>query len=244
MNTTPDSARALAMQIVNTSNSYKDIRRVICPPTVSLTTVANAVNGSSIAIGAQNIYYQESGEFTGEVSAKMLEGIAEFVIVGHSERRRLFGESNSDIAKKAIIATKYGITPIVCVGETSEVKISKKAHAFVAEQTKASLAGFTAWNKLVIAYEPVWAIGTGISPTPMQVQDMSNNIRETLHSVAGELNVSIQVVYGGSVNANSAGPFLDRQGIDGLLIGKASLNAQEFTKITDIAQTVYDTTEH
>jgi triosephosphate isomerase len=166
----------------------------------------------------------------------MLDGLADFVIVGHSERRRLNGEADADVAAKAAAAAARRLRVILCVGETLEVRKSGKAEQHVRAQLRASTAGFNAWGYLAIAYEPVWAIGTGEAATPAQAQDMAAALRSEFVSLAGKEPVDgLPVLYGGSVTGENAGPFLDRPDIDGALVGGASLKADDFAKIIMLA---------
>ena len=239
MNTTPSTAVELAKAIAEKTAGVKGVLRVVCPPFVSVHAVRQAVAGSGILIGVQNVYAKESGAFTGEVSAPMLDGLAEFVIVGHSERRKVFGETDADVAAKAKAVAARRIRAILCVGEPLDVRESGRAEQAVRSQLKASLEGFDAWSYLVVAYEPVWAIGTGKAATPEQAQDMAGAIRQELKSLAGREPVDgFPLLYGGSVTGENAGPFVDRPEIDGALVGGASLKADDFAKIVQVTASI------
>jgi triosephosphate isomerase len=235
MNTTPATAVELARAVAEKTAGVKGVIRVLCPPFVSLYAVRQAVAGSGILIGAQNVHAKESGAFTGEVSAQMLDGLADCVIVGHSERRKLSGESDADVAAKAMAAAARRIRPILCVGEPLEVRQSGRAEQHVRAQLRASLEGFDAWSYLIVAYEPVWAIGAGQAATPEQAQEMAGAVRQELKSLAGREPVDgFPVLYGGSVTGENVGPFVDRPDVDGALVGGASLRADEFARIVQV----------
>ncbi|WP_226663288.1 triose-phosphate isomerase [Microbulbifer aggregans] len=202
---------------------------LICPPFPYLSLVGDAV-GEGVALGAQNLSEQVSGAFTGEVSAEMLLDCgASYVLVGHSERRSLYGESNELVAEKFAAAKASGLIPVLCIGESLEQREAGKTLAVVAEQLAAitSLGLESPWQDTVVAYEPVWAIGTGKTATPEQAQEVHRFIREQL----GEAGVSTQILYGGSVKADNAVELFAQQDIDGALVGGASLKAEEFVSI-------------
>ncbi len=207
----------------------------VCPPFVYLADCAALLEGSSIALGAQNLYHAAAGAYTGEVSAAMLLDFqCRYVIVGHSERRALFGESDDDVAHKVIAAVKAGLAPILCVGEQLDERKSGRTEEVVARQLDAvlhSAGGIAALASSVIAYEPVWAIGTGVTASPQQAQDVHAFIRRRIagHNVA--LADRIQLLYGGSVKAANAVELFSMPDIDGGLIGGASLEASEFLAI-------------
>lgn len=236
MNTTPSAGAELAKAIAAKSAAARGVLRVVCPPFVSLGVVRQALGGSGVLVGAQNVSAKDSGAYTGEVSASMLDGLADFVIVGHSERRRLFAETDADVAGKAAAAAAHRLRVILCVGETLEVRKSGRAEQHVRQQLRASTDGFTAWGYLAIAYEPVWAIGTGEAATPGQAQDMAAALRDEFKALAGREPVDgLPILYGGSVTGENAGPFLDRPDIDGALVGGASLKADDFCRIIQLA---------
>jgi triosephosphate isomerase len=232
MNTTPDAGRELAAAIATGAKPYPGVDVLICPPFTGLTTAREATAGLAVSVGAQNLSAELSGAFTGEVSASMLAGLASHVIIGHSERRALYCETDKLVATKAITAYSAGLVPIVCVGEDLAVRKSGSAVQTVRNQLRASLDGFTGWDTLIVAYEPVWAIGTGEAATPQQAGEIASELRSELSGLASaEASAKIRILYGGSVNANNVGPFLDRPDIDGALVGGASLKADEFVNI-------------
>ena len=235
MNTTPASAVDLAVAVAEKTAGAKGVLKVVCPPFVSLAAVRQALGGSGVLVGAQNVSARDSGAFTGEISANMLDGLVEFVIVGHSERRKLFGETDADVAAKARAAAGRRLRVILCVGEQLDVRKSGRAEAFVRAQLRSSLEGFDLFSYLCIAYEPVWAIGTGEAATPGQAGDMAAAIRDELKSLAGREPVDgLPILYGGSVTPENAGPFVDRPDIDGALVGGASLKADDFARIVQV----------
>lgn len=238
MNTTPDSAAILGYNILKLTSIECMIDIVICPPYISLDRVARAVSGSSIRVGAQDVHPESSGAFTGEVSAPMLAELVEFVIVGHSERRALFAESDEFIARKVAASIQAGLKPILCVGESLEDRRAGRAEIVVSSQLLACLADVTDVSSLLVAYEPVWAIGTGEAATPQIAQDMMSSIRSALRSRFGDAADSVPCLYGGSVNADNVQSFVRQPDIDGALVGGASLSAESFAAIVDMASQV------
>ena len=235
MNTTLQSAVELAQGIVDGTAGIAGVTTIICPPFVSLQAVKPVVAGSNVLVGAQNVSAEPSGAYTGEISVGMLAGLATYVIVGHSERRSLYGETDDDVAAKAIAAANGGLKPIVCVGESLEVRRSGNAEQYCRRQVCESLAGYSGWESLVVAYEPVWAIGTGQAASPRDAQAIARAIRDELSNIAGQSHAEkIPVLYGGSVNPENAGPFVDRPDIDGALVGGASLQAGDFSAIVRV----------
>ena len=237
MNTDVESGLNLVKEIHKLSNGVDGVDKLVCPPFISIVSVAQELDGSTIQVGAQNVSSNADGAFTGEVSTSMLSGLVSHVIVGHSERRALNGETSERIATKAIATAEAGLTPILCVGEDLGVRKSGEAATFVADQLEASLAGFTAWNSLIIAYEPVWAIGTGESATSKQAQEMTAVCREVVRKLSPSAAGSVRVIYGGSVNSGNVEELLERPDIDGVLVGGASLKADEFSKLIAAAGT-------
>ena len=234
MNTMLAEAVALAEQLRSLLSSADGVTKVVCPPFVSLTRVAEVLSGSSIAVGAQNLHAEAKGAFTGEVSGAMLQGVCEYVLVGHSERRQLFGEGDDLVQRKVGAALGFGLTPILCVGETLEQRDAGEAHGVVTGQLRRGLAGLEppAVAEVVVAYEPVWAIGTGRAATAAQAQEMMGLMRATLAEIAGtETADGISLLYGGSVTAENVGSFASQQDVDGALVGGASLRAEEFALI-------------
>ncbi len=213
----------------------RGVQVVICPPFVYLADCTALLKGSAIALGAQNLYHAPAGAYTGEISAAMLVDFqCRYVIVGHSERRALFGESDDEVAHKVIAAAKAGLTPILCVGEQLGEREAGRTEEVVARQLDAvlhSLGGMAALGHAVIAYEPVWAIGTGMTASPQQAQDVHAFIRQRLAQHNAGLADKIQLLYGGSVKAANAVELFSMPDIDGGLIGGASLQVSEFLAI-------------
>jgi len=235
MNTDVESGINLVKQILDLSNNITNVEKIICPPFVSLTSIAKMLNGSSIQLGAQNVNANENGAFTGEISTTMLQGLISHVVIGHSERRMFNDESSEQVAEKAISASKAGITPILCVGEDFSIRKSGKAVNFITRQLEASLEGFSNWNSLIIAYEPIWAIGTGKAATADQAQEMAAVCRNVICHLTPDFGNSVRVLYGGSVNSKNVAKLLEQPDIDGALVGGASLNAQEFSNLIRLA---------
>jgi triosephosphate isomerase len=220
------------------SGSSAPVRLLICPPYPYLRELGKVLAGSSVALGAQNVSQHVSGAFTGEVSATMLKDAGcEFVIVGHSERRAMMGETSQIVAEKFVAALGAGLRPILCVGETLEEREGKRTEAVIDEQLAAVLkrTGVQAFATAVIAYEPVWAIGTGRTASPQQAQDVHKHIRSRLNALSAEIADSTQILYGGSVKADNAAGLFAKPDIDGGLIGGASLKADDFLAIAAAA---------
>ena len=211
---------------------------LVCPPFPYLAAVASQAEGSAVKVGAQNVSEHEKGAYTGEVAPGMLRDAGcEYVIVGHSERRALYGESSAQVAAKFVAAQAAGLTPILCVGETLEEREADTTAAVVDEQLDAvfDAAGVEAFGSAVIAYEPVWAIGTGMTATPEQAQDVHKHIRGRLAALNGSIADGVQILYGGSMKGENAAGLLGQPDIDGGLIGGASLKAEDFLAIASAA---------
>lgn len=231
MNTTIEEGRALAAAMKDGLDTVEDVDSVLCPPFVSLEAVSDVIRGTSIALGAQNIYYEASGAYTGEVSAQMLATLCRYVIVGHSERRHLLGETDEHVGKKARAVVDAGLTAILCVGETLEERTGGQAEATVERQLKAGVAGLATHRDLVVAYEPVWAIGTGEAASPDDAQAMAAHVRSLLEREYGGRAYDVPILYGGSVNDANVGDFVSRHDVDGALVGSASLDTEGFVDI-------------
>jgi triosephosphate isomerase len=232
MNTTAREAVALVNEMRHQLDEIDNIDKVICPPFISLAVVGELIRGSSIKLGAQNMYFEEWGAYTGEISPLMLAELCELVIIGHSERRQYFNETGEIVNKKVIAALKVGLKPILCVGESLEENEAERTEEVVTEQLRSSLAGINHLNGLIIAYEPVWAIGTGRAATGEQANDTIGLIRSNLAELySGEIAQSVRILYGGSVNAANTTEFVNQPEIDGALVGGASLKADEFLSI-------------
>jgi triosephosphate isomerase (TIM) len=210
----------------------------ICPPFVSLEAASEILRGSPVRLGAQNMHEEDEGAFTGEISASMLTSVGcDYVIIGHSERRQLFGETDHGIGRKTVAAMRHGLVPIVCVGETLHERDQGEEEAVVQRQVMAALEDIELDDaeNLVIAYEPVWAIGTGRTATPEQAQAMHGHIRSLLEERFGSTGRDVEILYGGSVKPDNAAELFAQPDIDGGLIGGASLNADAFASIVAAA---------
>jgi len=236
MNTTDAEAGDLARETVRALGDIAgtDVDVVLCPPFVSLTTVYETIAGSPLLLGAQTLNAAPKGAYTGEVSWTMLRGLCTHVIVGHSERRTYYHETDEDVNKKTLAALDAGLTPIACVGERLEQREAGQAHAYVAGQVRALLDGVApgAIREVCIAYEPLWAIGTGRSADGPVAREVAALIRGVARELCGEGAEGMRVLYGGSVTAANAAEFAAQPDIDGALVGGASLDAAAFAAIT------------
>jgi triosephosphate isomerase len=239
MNKVSADAAALAREIVSAVGPYPGVDVVICPPFTALESVAAAIDGSLVKLGAQNMHFEASGAFTGEVSAPMIRALfATHVILGHSERRTLFGETDELVNKKVLAALKNQLRPILCVGESLAEREAGSTLKVVQAQTERSLEGVGKEQALgvVIAYEPVWAIGTGKVATSEQAQEVHAFIRELLRKLFGEAAAQrVRILYGGSMKPANAPELLAQRDIDGGLIGGASLEARSFLELVKAA---------
>ena len=242
MNKTPGETKTLIGEIIPLAESIgrePNVEIVICVPFTSLATAVETVKGTNIKIGAQNVHFEASGAFTGEISASMLREVgAEYVIIGHSERRQYFGETDETVNKRTKAALEAGLIPIVCVGELLWEREAGITEEVVSRQIKLDFAGIEAEDaaKTVIAYEPVWAIGTGKTATSEQAQEACKLIRGRLAAIYGETTAdSITIQYGGSMNAANAAELVAKRDVDGGLIGGASLKAADFGEIIKAA---------
>jgi len=238
MNTTVGEAVALVKAMRDELNKVRSVEKVLCPPFVSLAAAKELIKGTSLKLGAQNVYFAEKGAYTGEISPLMLADLCEYVIIGHSERRQCFAEGGELINKKIKSALKANLKPILCVGERLEQNEAGQTEEVVSEQLKSALEGIPSLNGLVIAYEPVWAIGTGKAATGEQANKTIAFIRRNLANLYGDkVAQGTRILYGGSVTASNIAEFLRFVDIDGGLVGGASLKAAEFTGIvTQTAQ--------
>ena len=235
MNKTPSEAKALIEElkplVVN-----PDVDVVYCVPAIDLTTAIEATKGTNVSIGAENMYFEESGAYTGEISPNMLTDIGvKYVIIGHSERREYFAETDATVNKKVIKAFEHGITPIICCGETLEQREQGITLDWIRMQIKIAFQNVTAdqAKEAVIAYEPIWAIGTGKTATSDQAQEVCGAIRECVAEIYDQATAdSVRIQYGGSVNAGNAAELFAKPDIDGGLVGGASLKA-DFGKIVN-----------
>ena len=240
MNKTSADAAALAKGVVDAVGSVSSVDIAVCPTFTSLAAVQPVISGSNVKLGAQNMYFEASGAFTGEISAEMLRDVhCSYVILGHSERRQYFGETDELINKKTKVAIAASLKPIVCVGETLEERESGKTIEVVATQTKGGLANLSKEDalKTVIAYEPVWAIGTGKTATPEMAQEVHAEIRKLLTDMFDSVTAEkMQILYGGSMNPKNADDLLAQKDIDGGLIGGAALQPDTFAALIKSAE--------
>jgi triosephosphate isomerase len=242
MNKTADEATALLSEVVNMIKDEvtNDVQVVLCPPAIYLTSFRQYVPaGGKIALGAQNCHEKASGAYTGEISAPMLQSIGvEYVILGHSERRQYFAETNVQLADKVNIALENGLTPIFCCGESRDLRENGDYLGFVKGQITESLFHLSAeeFGKVVIAYEPIWAIGTGLTASSAQAQDMHFELRRHIAGQYGdEVAQDTSILYGGSANEKNAAELFSQPDVDGGLIGGASLKSREFTTVVKAA---------
>lgn len=232
MNTTVAEAVALVKEMRGGLDEVKNVEKAVCPPFVSLSAVRDLLKGSTVKLGAQNLYFEDKGAYTGEISPLMVAELCEYVILGHSERRQYFNETNEIVNKKIKVALKVGLKPILCVGEKLEENEAGRTETVVTGQVNGSLAGVGFTASLVVAYEPVWAIGTGRAATSQQANDTIGLIRRTLSAMYGrEAAQSVRILYGGSVSAANATDLMKQPEIDGALVGGASLKAVDFVSI-------------
>ncbi len=239
MNTDASSAVELAQGVVQESNHAGAVKIAVCPPNPFLGGVGAALAGSRVRLGAQNMYWADQGAYTGEVSARMLLSVGcHYVILGHSERRQHFGETDAGVSSKVKQAVKAGLIPIICVGEQLNQRRAGKEQQVVATQVKHALEGLKIQSStsIVIAYEPVWAIGTGETATPEQAQDMHGFIRTLVRQQFGrKIAENLHILYGGSMKPANAKELLSQEDVDGGLIGGASLKPEVFGQIIHAA---------
>ncbi|MDP3879042.1 MAG: triose-phosphate isomerase, partial [Dehalococcoidales bacterium] len=229
MNTTISEAIELVRAIRQGLDDSVNVEKIVCPPFISLSEVKKVIEGSSIRLGAQNLYFEEKGAYTGEISPLMLAGLCEYVIIGHSERRQYFNETGEIVNKKLRAALKAGLKPILCVGEKLEENEAGQTEAVVTSQLSSSLSGIDYPSDLVVAYEPIWAIGTGKAATGKQSNETIAIIRSHLAKLSGQtLAQSVRILYGGSVTADNIAEFIRQPEIDGALVGGASLKADQY----------------
>ena len=229
----PAEARAFAQQIAEPLSHLRSVERVLCPPAISIEAVRSVVGGTGVMVGAQNMFYEPRGAYTGEISPVMLQGLCHYVILGHSERRTYFGETDEFINQKVIAAYGYELRPIVCVGEHLEDRDAGRTERVITEQVRGSLVGLPLERlaDLVVAYEPVWAIGTGRAATTQDAADAAALIRGLLGEMyTAEAAQRVRIQYGGSVTAANIGEFAALADVDGALVGGASLKP-EFVEI-------------
>jgi triosephosphate isomerase len=240
MNTDLNQALSLARGVVDRVGDQDEVDVAVCPPFVNLVGVGNLVTGTSVQLGAQAMHHEEYGAYTGAVSAPMLTSVnCSYVILGHSERRSYFGETDAFVKKAVARARKYELVPIVCVGESIDERNDGRAREVVGRQVTEALDGiaFERSDAFVIAYEPIWAIGTGETATPEQAQEMHAAIRNWLPDITGLSDVSAtEILYGGSMKPHNAEALLKQPDIDGGLVGGASLKSKDFASIVAVAR--------
>jgi triosephosphate isomerase len=235
MNKTIAEARELTLAMRDELEAIDGVEKVLCPPFVDLPVVAELVQGTSIGLGAQNMFWEVKGAYTGEISPTMLQGLCQYVILGHSERRQYFGETDQGVNQKVQAALAHGLVPIICVGENLEQNERGETRTFVAGQVRAAFAGLSVEQarRCVIAYEPIWAIGTGRAATGAGANAIVGlTVRGTLAELYGEeIAATIRIQYGGSVTPANIAEFMTQPDIDGGLVGGASLKAADFLAI-------------
>lgn len=223
---------------------HRDVEVVLMPPMLTLQPMSMQIDRRKFRLGAQNAYHEDEGAFTGEISMTMLRDLVHYVVVGHSERRHVFGETDDDVAKKAAAAVRNEIAPIICVGETSHERQEGESKQVLHDQTVTALRNLTSkdMHEVVIAYEPTWAISSGdnykdhIVPKPDEVEEAVRIIRDNVAHLYGKTAAArLRVLYGGSTNADNARSYLQVKGVNGLLVGGASLNYHQFSDIVDTA---------
>ena len=238
MNKGPHAARDFAAEFATRHAPAARATVIIFPPAISLATVANALRGRrDIHIGVQNIHYEKEGAFTGETSAGMARDAgATFALIGHSERRHIFGETNEDVRRKVHAALEAQLTPVICVGETLEERKAGRLEEVITTQLGEAIRDLTGdqANAFMVAYEPVWAIGTGVTATPADASEAHAILRRLLREKLGAGSDVVPILYGGSVKPENAGELLKAEGVDGLLIGGASLDPEGFATIARI----------
>jgi len=239
MNKTNAEAHQLVTELISGLQAVSEVDNVLFPPYTAMANISVLLKDTDIDLGAQNMHWEEKGAYTGEISPFMLVEICDWVIIGHSERRQYFGETDEMINRKIKSALDHSLTPILCVGESLEENEAGRTEDVISRQLIKGLAELDddGGSRLVIAYEPIWAIGTGRAASPEDANAVHNGvIRRVLASIfRNDLHQEIRILYGGSVKAHNAAAFFDQQGIDGALVGGASLKASEFIAITEAA---------
>ncbi|MBU1887846.1 MAG: triose-phosphate isomerase [Candidatus Omnitrophica bacterium] len=239
MNKAVDEAVSIAVGLKRKFYTFSEADIVICPPFTALSKVHEQIVDSSIMLGAQDMYWEESGAFTGEISPGMLKDVGcRYVIAGHSERRNIFGETDEDVNKKLKIILKHGMIPIMCIGEQLEERDNGMTFEILEKQLTRDLKGFAKEQaaRIIIAYEPIWAIGTGRTATPQQAQESHGYIRDFIERLYDrETSVKIRIQYGGSVKPDNIAQLMAQEDVDGALVGGASLDVNSFTEIVENA---------
>lgn len=240
MNKTVEQARSLVQEMLPGLQRVNEVERVICPPFTSLMALSTALTGSGVGLGAQSMHWEASGAFTGEIAPQMVKEFCQYVIIGHSERRQYFAETDETVNKKVKAALAIGLTPIVCVGESLSQYEAGETKALVNHQVSEGFKGIDAAEalKIVVAYEPIWAIGTGKAATSEGANAVLRDaIRPAMAKLWGDSTAqAIRILYGGSVNAANAAEYFHQSDIDGALVGGASLKVADFTAIVEAAR--------
>lgn len=236
MNILPSEAGAFAERLHSGLQDVQGVRKIVCPPSLSLPVVAERLKGSKVFVGAQNMHHESNGAYTGEVSPAMVRELCEYVILGHSERRHLFGETDENVANKVSAAIAEGLKPIVCVGETLAEREAGDATVVVQRQVRAALREVPSLEGVIVAYEPVWAIGTGVPSSPADAQYIMEFIRGLMQEDFGRSARDLPILYGGSVDANNVAGFVAQPDINGALVGSASLDADGFVELVKNAR--------
>lgn len=238
MNLTIHEASVFVHNLARDIDVHRDVEVVLAPTLLALQPISLQIDRRQFKLAVQNFYWRDHGAFTGEVSANQLRGLVEYAIVGHSERRHIFHEHDKDIRSKVQAAIRNGIRPILCIGETAHQRAAGETTDVLHDQLLGGLANVTSeeFTQIAIAYEPVWAIGTGNNATPDDVKNAVRSIRRQISHLYGDKAASVlRILYGGSVTSSSAPSYLATDGVDGLLVGGASLNRHEFAAITAAA---------
>ena len=239
MNTTLMEAVDLVNEMKEPLDAVEGVDKVVCPPFISVAVISEILMGSTVKVGAQNMYFKEKGAFTGEISPSMLVDICEYVIIGHSERRQYFGETDETVNKKVRAALDAGLKPIVCIGENLEQNKLRETAQIVTAQAKRALDGIGYTTAIVIAYEPIWAIGTGKAATGTEANATVRIIRGVIGDIYGaKAAQDMRILYGGSVTATNITEFIMQPEIDGALVGGASIKAGEFVSMVEQAATI------
>ena len=242
MNKTVAEALDLVTALKEPLSKIQGVEKVFCPPFLAIPDVARLLAGTELRVGAQNMYFEESGAYTGEVSPTMVQEFCDYVIIGHSERREYFGETDESVNLKIKAAFKYDLTPIVCVGESLELYQAGKTETWVTTQVEAALEGLTAGQvtRMILAYEPIWAIGTGLAATAEEAERVCGQVvRAKIAKLYDQSTAeAVRIQYGGSVKPANAQELMSQPNIDGALVGGASLKAEDFCEIVRLSAKV------
>ena len=233
MNTLREGAIDLALVLRTRVDNVKGVDKLVCPPYVFLHDVRAALRGSTIRVGAQNAHWEEKGAFTGEISVTQIAEACDYVIIGHSERRQLFGETDETVNRRVKAALAHRLKPIMCVGETLQQRQANQTADVLVRQTRGGLDGVTVGPDFIVAYEPVWAIGTGLAADGAIAEEAIALIRKTVRDIAGPVAERVRILYGGSVTPDNIAEFMAQPDVDGGLVGGASLKAGVFAAIIE-----------